>query len=122
MLEGAAFSIKFVLLSRMASLIKQFQTDILSQSKRVTDLLRSAKLAERVPTISFTHPRYDAQVLAEHLAERQIYAWNGNMYALELSALLGLEQRGGFLRLGLVHYNTADEVDAVLAALDQLAA
>ena len=81
-----------------------------------------AKLAERVPTISFTHPRYDAQVLAEHLAERQIYAWNGNMYALELSALLGLEQRGGFLRLGLVHYNTADEVDAVLAALDQLAA
>ena len=40
------------------------------------------------------------------------------MYALELTGRLGLEDRGGFLRLGLVHYNTPEEIDAVLAALD----
>ena len=88
---------------------------------KVWGITDRARLAERVPTISLTHRHYDAQTLAEHLAEQQIYAWNGNMYALELSALLGLEQRGGFLRLGFVHYNTADEVDAVLAALEHLA-
>ena len=49
-----------------------------------------------------------------------IYSWNGNMYALELSERLGLEREGGFLRLGLVHYNTADDVERTLKALDEL--
>jgi cysteine desulfurase family protein (TIGR01976 family) len=80
------------------------------------------RLAERVPTISITHPQKTAQELAEHLAARQIYAWNGNMYALELSERLGLEERGGFLRLGLVHYNTVEEIDLLLQALDEIRA
>jgi selenocysteine lyase/cysteine desulfurase len=42
------------------------------------------------------------------------------MYALELTERLGLEQRGGVLRLGLVHYNTVEEVGRLLAALDEL--
>jgi selenocysteine lyase/cysteine desulfurase len=58
--------------------------------------------------------------MAEHLAAREIYAWNGNMYGLELVERLGLQASGGVLRLGLVHYNTPDDVDAVLAALDEL--
>jgi cysteine desulfurase family protein (TIGR01976 family) len=77
------------------------------------------RLVARVPTISITHPRHDALAIAEHLAARHIYAWNGNMYALELSEHLGLEARGGFLRLGLVHYNTADEIKRLLRALDE---
>src|SRR5439155_9112597 len=81
-----------------------------------------SRLAERVPTVSIAVPGRTAAEVAAHLAEAGVYVWNGNMYALNLSELLGLEERGGFLRLGLVHYNTADEVDAVLAALDQLAA
>jgi selenocysteine lyase/cysteine desulfurase len=44
------------------------------------------------------------------------------MYALSLSERLGLEERGGFVRLGLVHYNTHEEIDRVLAALDALGA
>jgi selenocysteine lyase/cysteine desulfurase len=58
--------------------------------------------------------------MAEHLARRQIYTWNGNMYALELTERLGLENRGGVLRLGLVHYNTAEEIDRLLQALDDI--
>ena len=42
------------------------------------------------------------------------------MYALELTERLGLEERGGLLRLGLVHYNTFDEIDRLLQALDVL--
>src|SRR2546423_953192 len=58
--------------------------------------------------------------MARHLADREVYVWSGNMYALVLTERLGLEERGGVLRLGLVHYNTADEVDRVLRALDEL--
>ena len=58
--------------------------------------------------------------MAAHLAAREIYAWDGNMYALELTERLGLEGRGGVLRLGLVHYNTSAEIDQLLRALDEL--
>jgi cysteine desulfurase family protein (TIGR01976 family) len=78
------------------------------------------QLAGRVPTVSVTHADRPAAEMAGHLAAREIYAWHGNLYALALSERLGLEGRGGFLRLGLVHYNTAEEIDRLLAALDEL--
>ncbi len=79
-----------------------------------------AQLAWRVPTVSVTLPGTGAETLARQLAARDIYAWNGNMYALNLSERLGLEPSGGFLRLGVVHYNTADEIDRVLGVLTEL--
>jgi selenocysteine lyase/cysteine desulfurase len=88
---------------------------------RVWGITDPKRLSERVPTVSVTHPEHSARTLAEHLGSRDIYAWHGNMYALELTRRLGLEERGGFLRLGLVHYNTHDEIDATLQALDELA-
>jgi cysteine desulfurase family protein (TIGR01976 family) len=86
---------------------------------RVLGLTRPEALDGRVPTVALTADRTPEE-MARHLAEREIYAWNGNMYALELSERLGLEGGGGFLRLGLVHYNTAEEVDRTLRALDEL--
>lgn len=77
------------------------------------------RLSRRVPTVSITATDRSPLQLAEHLASRQIYAWNGNFYALELTERLGLEDRGGLLRLGLVHYNTADEIDRLLHALEE---
>ncbi len=77
------------------------------------------RLAERVPTVSITLPGTSSAALAEHLAARQVYAWSGNFYALELTERLGVEQQGGLLRLGLVHYNTADEIDGLMQALDE---
>jgi cysteine desulfurase family protein (TIGR01976 family) len=88
---------------------------------RVWGITDRRRLRERVPTVSLTLPGRPAQELAEHLAARQIYAWNGNFYALELTERLGLEDEGGLLRLGLVHYNTADEIDRLMEALDELA-
>ena len=68
--------------------------------------------------------RIDGQTpaaLANQLNERGIFAWDGNYYAVNLSERLGVESTGGFLRIGLAHYNTADEVDALLGALWEIA-
>ena len=78
-----------------------------------------ARLGERVPTLGISLPGRNSAELALYLAERSIYAWNGNMYALNLSERLGLESRGGFLRLGMVHYNTEAEIDETLQALKE---
>jgi cysteine desulfurase family protein (TIGR01976 family) len=78
------------------------------------------RLAWRVPTVALTTADRPAQELAEHLAERHIYTWHGNLYAVSLTERLGLEGRGGLLRLGFVHYNTAEEIDRLVAALDEL--
>ncbi len=77
------------------------------------------RLDERVPTIAITDRHVKPRQIAEHLAGYEIYVWSGNNYALELSEWLGREP-DGFVRLGLVHYNTAAEVDALLEALDRL--
>lgn len=78
------------------------------------------RLGERVPTISITAADRTPVQIAEHLARRQIYSWHGNMHALELTERLGLENRGGLLRLGMVHYNTREEIDRLMQALDEL--
>jgi cysteine desulfurase family protein (TIGR01976 family) len=80
----------------------------------------AARLSWRVPTVAVTLAGHAPDALAEELARRDIYVWSGNMYALELTERLGVEGRGGLLRLGLVHYNTAEEVDRLVAALDEL--
>lgn len=87
---------------------------------RIWGITERNRLHERVPTVSITAVDRTPQQIAEHLASREIYAWNGNMYALELTERLGLEEHGGLLRLGLVHYNTTEEIEALLRALDEL--
>jgi cysteine desulfurase family protein (TIGR01976 family) len=94
--------------------------DGLAERKRfkVWGITDPGRFAERVPTVSITLPGRSAEELAAHLAARQIYAWSGNFYAVELTERLGVEDEGGLLRLGLVHYNTADEIDRLMEALD----
>ena len=59
--------------------------------------------------------------MAAYLGERGIFTWDGNYYALNLSERLGVEPDGGMLSIGLVHYNTAEEVARLLEALRELA-
>jgi len=63
---------------------------------------------------------YTPLELATKLGERGFFTWDGNYYALNLTEQLDVERLGGFLRIGLVHYNTMDEVDGLLAALRQV--
>ena len=73
----------------------------------------------RVPTFSITHPERSPDELAATLGERGIATWPGNFYAVEVMKRLGLPD--GTLRIGFVHYNSDDEVDRVLEALNDLA-
>jgi cysteine desulfurase family protein (TIGR01976 family) len=73
----------------------------------------------RTPTFALTHPSRPPEELADELARRHIAAWPGNYYALEIMERLSLTD--GCLRIGIVHYNTAEEVDRLLSALAELA-
>lgn len=74
----------------------------------------------RVPTFSFTIEGHNPNAIAEHLAAREIYAWSGHFYAVEVIARLGLEPGGGLVRVGLCHYSTEAEVDRLIEALRDL--
>jgi cysteine desulfurase family protein (TIGR01976 family) len=75
-------------------------------------------LEGRVPTFAITHPSVSPEEAATRLAERGFAVWHGDYYALEIMQRLGLPD--GAVRVGIVHYNTADEVDGLLAALAAL--
>jgi cysteine desulfurase family protein (TIGR01976 family) len=72
---------------------------------------------ERCSTISIRIGDHHPTEIAKFLGARGIFTWDGNYYALNLSERLGVEKLGGFLRIGLVHYNRSEEVDRLLAAL-----
>jgi cysteine desulfurase family protein (TIGR01976 family) len=75
---------------------------------------------DRTPTFCFGIGGYEPRELAERLAERALYVWDGNYYALEPMRALGLEE-GGAVRAGFLHYTTEAEVDHLLEALAELA-
>ncbi len=80
--------------------------------------------AWRCPTLALRVVKQNADqtplVLATKLGDRGFFTWDGNYYALNLTERLDVEKTGGFLRIGLVHYNTLEEVDRLLEALGKL--
>jgi cysteine desulfurase family protein (TIGR01976 family) len=80
-----------------------------------------ARFHSRVPTVGIRLARAKPAEIATYLGDRGIFTWDGNYYAVNLTERLGVEADGGLLRIGLVHYNTAAEVDRLLAALREFA-
>jgi cysteine desulfurase family protein (TIGR01976 family) len=80
------------------------------------------RFGQRTPTVAVRIEGRTPRELAEFLGRQGIFTWDGNYYALNLSERLGVEASGGMLRIGLVHYNTASEIDQLLAALHEIAA
>jgi cysteine desulfurase family protein (TIGR01976 family) len=80
----------------------------------ITDL---ARFDQRVPTVSFTLEGLTPNEIARRLDAANIFVWDGNFYALAVTERLGLEEHGGLVRVGLAHYNTAEEVDTLLGVL-----
>jgi cysteine desulfurase family protein (TIGR01976 family) len=97
--------------------------DILAETPGVTvyGIQDTRRLEERVPTASFVlagkHPRQ----VAEALDDADIYVWDGNYYALAVTERLGLEDSGGMVRVGPVHYNTLEEIKRFGEALGRIA-
>ena len=75
---------------------------------------------QRCPTVAVRIAGHTPLQLATKLGERGFFTWDGNYYALNLTERLGVEMDGGFLRIGLAHYNTAEEVERLLAALREI--
>jgi cysteine desulfurase family protein (TIGR01976 family) len=105
--------------------IRDYETDLVAHllsglaelpKIRVWGIADASRLDERLPTVSITHQDLTAEQLAKHLGERGIFVWDGNYYALPLTEALGVEP-DGMVRVGLVHYNTRDEVDRLLREL-----
>jgi selenocysteine lyase/cysteine desulfurase len=105
--------------------------DILEETPGVTvyGLTDRRRLEERVPTAAFTlkvgagletRPVPPRQV-AEELDEENIYVWDGNYYALEVTKRLGIEDSGGMVRVGPVHYNTVEEIEEFGKVLRKIA-
>jgi len=88
---------------------------------RIFGITDPKRFHERCATVSFRLGDNHPTKIATFLGDRGIFTWDGNFYALNLSERLGVEQLGGVLRIGLVHYNTAEEVDRLLAALREFA-
>jgi len=74
-----------------------------------------SSMDRRVSTFAFNVEGQSPRTVAERLGERNIAVWQGNYYAVEVMKRLGLDE--GAVRAGIVHYNTADEVDRLLGEL-----
>jgi len=79
------------------------------------------KLDHRCPTFAVRIANHTPLQLATSLGDRGFFTWDGNYYALNLTERLDVEKDGGFLRIGLAHYNTAEEVSRFLTALREIA-
>lgn len=79
-----------------------------------------ARYNERCTTFAVRIDGHTPLELATQLGDRGFFTWDGNYYALNLTEHLDVEKSGGFLRIGLVHYNTADEVERFLTALREI--
>ena len=84
---------------------------------RVFGIKDFKRFNERCSTVSVRLDGHTPTEVATFLGDRGIFTWDGNFYALNLTERLGVQASGGLLRIGLVHYNTADEVERLLAAL-----
>jgi len=87
---------------------------------RLYGLADVRRLEERVPTFAFTLDGWHPRQVAEELARQHIYVWDGNYYAINVTERLGLEESGGMVRVGPVHYNTLGEVKQLNEALWKL--
>ncbi len=88
-----------------------------SRDSRSTASRIRAKFDQRTPTVAIRMEGYTPRELAERLGERGIFTWDGNYYAIDLAERLGVQDSGGMLRIGLAHYNTAEEVERLLAGV-----
>ena len=80
-----------------------------------------ARFDQRCSTVSIRIGDHHPTQIAKFLGDRGIFTWDGNYYALNLTEHLDVEKSGGFLRIGLVHYNTMEEVERLLVALKEIA-
>jgi cysteine desulfurase family protein (TIGR01976 family) len=126
---GAEYSARALNLRRAMAAIQAYENEISLQlldvlegtpGLRLYGIAERDQLQQRVPTFVFTLSGFHPREVARFLGARGIYVWDGHYYALSLAERLGLAESGGMVRVGLVHYNTQDEVERLGEALQDL--
>jgi cysteine desulfurase family protein (TIGR01976 family) len=116
-------------LQRAMGLIKRHEMELSERFLRGAAEIRGLRvygitdieaLEHRTPTFAVSLEGYTPKEVATRLGEQGIFVWHGHYYAVAVMERLGLLDKGGLVRIGFVHYNTKDEVDRVLNALQQL--
>jgi cysteine desulfurase family protein (TIGR01976 family) len=87
---------------------------------RIYGITEPPRFEQRVPTVAFRIDGFSPRCIAESLGERGLFVWDGNYYALAVTERLDVEDKGGMVRAGLVHYNTIEEVDRLLEELHSI--
>jgi len=87
---------------------------------RIYGIIDPMEFDQRCPTLAFTREGFTPSQIAEHLGNQGIFVWHGNYYALSVTEKLGVEDSGGMVRVGLAHYNTAEETDRLITALKNM--
>ncbi len=87
---------------------------------QIYGITKPDQLHQRTPTVALKVSGQTAEETAIALGDRGIYTWHGNFYAIHLTERLGVEAIGGLLRIGLVHYNTLEEVNHFLNILQAI--
>jgi cysteine desulfurase family protein (TIGR01976 family) len=112
------------------SAIRSYEMDLYRRLVDGLDAIPGARLygitdpqrfSDRTPTAALTVDGLGPRAIAEALGRQGIAVWDGDFYATGLIDRLGLAGRGGVVRIGLTHYNTAAEIDRVVAALARIA-
>jgi cysteine desulfurase family protein (TIGR01976 family) len=112
------------------SAIQQHEHELLDQlvsgfkaisGLKLYGIQETKRFDKRCPTLAVRIAGHSPRQLAEKLGQRGFFTWDGNYYAIGLTERLDVEKDGGFLRIGLAHYNTSEEVERFVAALREIA-
>ncbi len=101
--------------------IAKYYYDNVSRIPGVTVWGPDFSSGNRVPTVSITIKHIQASVVAKKLGDQGIQVWNGHFYAIRAVELLGLMEQGGLIRTGILMYNTKEEVERLIQAVETLA-
>jgi len=88
---------------------------------RVFGITDIESLSERAPTFAVNIEGHKPRNVSEFLGDQGIFVWDGHYYAVAVMDRLGLLEQGGLVRIGFAHYNTVEEVDRLIVALEKLA-
>jgi selenocysteine lyase/cysteine desulfurase len=86
---------------------------------RVHGLTDIERLSERAPTFAVSLAGHKPRDVAEYLGQQGIFVWDGHYYAVAVMDKLGKLDSGGLVRIGFAHYNTVDEVQRLISALQK---
>jgi|SRR3989344_118253 len=110
----------FALIYHHEGLLAQHLLNYLSEQRSVRILGYSTlNKAQRFPVISFVVNNKSSKEVVDHLIRHRIATNNGHFYAIRLLKAIGVKDvDDGVVRLSFLHYNTQEEIERVIKALE----